>query len=95
MGTTEGKKLVNELHSMQRKSFIENIKKSTPYLIAKGLWVFAGGLALLITSLYAIYQAHYTHMPIWGHWTLTVAGVLVIVPAAILLGKFFTNVGKA
>ena len=60
----------------------------------KGLWIFAEGVSLVITSLYAIYQGHYGALPTWGADVLTVAGVLVLVPAAILLSKFFRSVGK-
>lgn len=60
----------------------------------KGLWIFAEGVSLVVTSLYAIYQGHYGTLPTWGADILTVAGVLVLVPAAILLSKFFRSVGK-
>lgn len=70
------------------------IKNNSFIQALKGLWIFAEGVSLVITSLYAIYQGHYGNIPTWGADILTVAGVLVLVPAAILLSKFFRSVGK-
>lgn len=60
----------------------------------KGLWIFAEGVSLVVTSLYAIYQGRYGNIPTWGADVLMVAGVLVLVPAATLLSSFFRRVGK-
>lgn len=61
----------------------------------KGLWIFAEGSALVVTSLFSIYQGRYGHYPAWSRDVLMVAGVLVVVPAAILLSKFFRQVGRS
>lgn len=69
--------------------------KSNPAIQAfKGLWMFLEGTALVITSLYAIYQGRYGTLPNWGAYILIIAGVLVLVPAGILLSGFFRRVGK-
>ena len=94
MKTNEGKVLVEDIHKLQAKRSKQVIMISAPVQVVKGIWVFAEGIALLITSLYAIDQAHYGHAPLWGKYILTVAGVLVLLPAAHLLGKFFRNVGS-
>jgi hypothetical protein len=95
--STEGVALVKELHAVKanrRKAAIDNFI-DTPVLVVKGLWLFAEGVSLLITSLYAIYQGHYAELPVWGRDALTVAGVLVLIPGALLLARFFRNASKA
>lgn len=92
---SKDKTVVDEIHELQNKRFKEALRHWPVVELAHGLWVFAEGVALMVTSLYAIYQAHYGHLPIWGRYGLTVAGALVLVPAAAILGKFFRNVGKS
>ena len=87
--------LTQELHEAGNKRTKDALVNSTPILVVRGLWLFAEGAALLITSLYAIYQGHYGDMPNWGQYILTVAGVLVLIPAALLLAKFFRAASKA
>lgn len=92
--SNEGKEVIKQIHVKQKSDFRESVKNSTPVLILKGIWLFAEGSALLITSLFAIYQAHYGVYPAWGKYALTIAGVLVLVPAALLLAKFFRSAAK-
>lgn len=90
-----GRKLVKELHQVKSDRRKEAFGNSAPVLIVKGLWLFAEGTALLVTSIYAIYQGHYGSLPVWGRTGLTIAGVLVLIPAAILLSKFFRKAAQA
>jgi hypothetical protein len=91
---TEGTELVGDLNKLQSKRLKSNIANSAPVLIARGLWVFTEGVALLVTSLYAIYQARHGHTAQWAAYVLTVSGVLVLLPAAHLLSRFFRQVGE-
>jgi hypothetical protein len=91
--SNEGKELVQALRDKKKQDFRTGVKNSTPVLVIKGIWMFAEGMALIVTSLYAIRQGHYAHLPSWGGYALTIAGVLVLVPAAVLLSKFFRRVG--
>lgn len=86
---------IQDIKDMQKNKRKEAFQNSTPVLVAKGLWLFAEGTAQLTMALFAIYQAHYGHYPLWGKYGLTVAGVLVLVPAALLLAKFFRQAAKA
>lgn len=90
-----GKNLVKELHQVKSDRRKAAFGNSAPVLIVKGVWIFAEGTALLVTSLYAIYQGHYGDLPTWGRTGLTIAGVLVLIPAAILLSKFFRKAAQA
>jgi len=89
------KKLSAELKEVKKARERQALKDSPVYQFVHGLWVFAEGVALLVTAVYAIYQSHYAHLPMWGRDVLVVSGALVLVPAGILLGKFFRQVGKA
>lgn len=82
---------LKEAHKEQRK---EKIQNSAFVLTIKGLWTFAEGAALIITSVFSIYQAYYGNFPQWGQYALIVSGALVLVPAGILLSKFFRAVGR-
>jgi hypothetical protein len=95
MSKNEGEQLVSDLNKSERNQTVESVKNFPLVQMVKGLWLFAEGVALLTVSIFAIYQAHFGHFQVWGKYSLTIAGVLVLVPAAILLGKFFRNVGKA
>lgn len=84
-----------EISDKKRTALKERVSNSAPVQIVKGLWTFAEGSALLITSTFAIYQAYtQSYAKVW-QVALIVAGALVLVPAAILLSKFFRAVGKA
>ena len=91
----QGKELVKQLKETTKNEQKRAILNSAPVLMIKGIWLFAEGVGLLICSLYAIYQGHYAALPNWGAIILTVAGALVLVPAAVLLSKFFRSVAKA
>lgn len=91
----EAKDLNKQLHKMNKNDFWSGVRNSAPVLIVKGIWMFAEGTALVAVSSYAIYQGHYAHLPKWGSYALTIAGVLVLVPAGMLLGRFFRNVAKS
>lgn len=88
------KTVVDEIHDMQKSKRKGVFGNSAPVLVAKGLWLFAEGTAQLSLALFAIYQAHYGNYPLWGKYGLTVAGVLVLVPAALLLARFFRQAAK-
>lgn len=85
----QGKELVKDIKTMQKQKALQPVKE-----FLNGVWVFSEGVALLTTALFTLYQARYTEMPVWGAYTLTVAAALVLVPAAMLLGKFFLRAGK-
>lgn len=89
-----GAETVKAAHDNARKQSLIKLKQSTPILVVKGLWLFAEGAALLITSLYAIFQGYKGDLPQWGGYILLVSGALVLVPASLLLGKFFRAIGK-
>lgn len=91
----ESEKLVSDLNKMEKTRTVESIKNFPLVQIIKGMWLFSEGSALMIVSLFAIYEAHYHEKQHATQYVLTVAGVLVLVPAAALLSKFFRNVGKA
>ena len=84
-----------EIKDKKRELLKEKVNNSTPVLVLKGLWTFSEGTALLITSVYALYQAYTQSYPTWGQDVLIVSGVLVLYPAALLLSKFFRAAGKA
>lgn len=81
--------ITKEREAKERKAIKQKIGQSAPVLVLKGLYLFTEGAALLITALFAIYSGRYGTLPEWGATILTAAGVLVLVPAAILLAKFF------
>lgn len=84
-----------EIKAKKAEATKQKLANSSLVLTVKGLWTFAEGAALLVTSAYAIYQAYNSPMPEWGQYVLLASGALVLVPAAILLSKFFRAVGKA
>jgi hypothetical protein len=86
---------IKELHKITAARDKATFRNFPIVEIIRGFWLFAEGTALLVTSLYAIYQGHYGDLPVWGKYLLTVAGVLVLVPAALLLAKFFRAAAKA
>jgi hypothetical protein len=87
--------VVKQLHKISADKRKAAFKTFPVVEAVRGFWLFAEGTALLVTSLYAIYQGHYGDLPVWGKDILTVAGVLVLVPAALLLAKFFRAAAKA
>ncbi len=89
-----GTEAVAELKEMKKQRRKDAFKENGLIQAVKGLWIFAEGAALVITSLFAIYQGRYGTRPTWGKDILIVSGVLVLVPAAVLLSKFFRSVGK-
>jgi hypothetical protein len=91
MSKTEIRK---EISQKKKQALKDKLASSTPVLVAKGLWTFAEGTALLVTSLFAIYQAYRNAYPVWGKYILIVSGVLVLYPAALLLSKFFRAAGS-
>lgn len=88
------KTLSEELKDVKKTKRQEAISNNSVVQAVKGLWLFAEGSALIVTAVYAIYQGWNSTMPAWGSDVLMVSGVLVLVPAGILLGRFFRNVGK-
>jgi hypothetical protein len=90
----QGKELVKELHEMKSDRRLSTILDSTPALVLRGAWVFAEGASFLLLSIYGIYHAHQDNGTLWWRWLLTIAGVLVLLPAAHLLGKFFRSAGE-
>lgn len=92
--TNPGEALVKDLHDMQKKDTLDSFKNLPLVQMVKGLFTFTEGVALLVTSLYAIYQGHYADLPKWGAYALTVSGAFVLVPAAMILGKFFRKMGE-
>jgi len=72
----------------------DRLAHSAFVLTIKGLWTFAEGTALLVTSLFALYQAYTQAYPAWGQDVLIVSGAFVLVPAALLLSKFFRNAAR-
>lgn len=90
----QGAELVKDLQKLRADRLKKSVLTSTPFLILKGLWVFAEGVALMVTSLTAIYIGHYGHGNLAWRYALTIAGVLVLLPAAHLLSKFFRSVGE-
>lgn len=84
-----------EIKTKKRELFKEKVNNSTPVLVLKGLWTFAEGSALLITSVFTLYQALTQNYPVWAQDVLIVSGVLVLYPAALLLSKFFRAAGRA
>lgn len=93
--SNEGKEVIKQIHVKQKSDFRESVKNSTPVLVLKGIWMFAEGTAQLGLGLFAVYQAKYGSFPMWGKYGLTIAGVLILVPAALLLAKFFRGAAKA
>lgn len=87
--------LTKQREERDRKKFVENVKNSTPVLVIKGAWIFAEGVSLLIASLFAIYSGLYGELPIWGRYGLIISGSFVLIPAALLISKFFRNAAKA
>lgn len=83
-----------EIQAKKNNQTKRKLANSALVLTIKGLWTFAEGAALLVTSLFAIYQAYNSNYPSWGQYTLIVSGVLVLVPAALLLSKFFRNAAR-
>lgn len=90
----EGVEVVKELHRLKTDRLKNSIHTSTPFLVAKGIWIFAEGAALMITSLTCIYIGHYGHGNLAWRYALSIAGVLVLLPAAALLSRFFRSVGE-
>lgn len=90
----EGEKLVEALDKVKTNRRKEAFRQSTPVLVVKGFWIFAEGTAQLGMALFAIYQGRYGNFPVWGAYALTIAGVLVLVPAALLLANFFRQAAK-
>lgn len=84
-----------EREKRQRSATIEKLKESAPVLVIKGAWTLAEGASLLICSAFAIYQGWYMNLPNWGSYVLIVAGVLVAVPAGILLGAFCRRAARS
>lgn len=91
----EGEKLVDDLKNLKANKKKDKFINSTPVLVIRGIWLFAEGASLIVTSVFAIHQAHFETLPTWGSYSLTIAGVLVLVPAGLLLSKFFRGVAKA
>jgi len=91
---SKSKTLSEELSEVKKQKRHEAINNNSVVQAIKGLWLFAEGSALIVTAVYAIYQGWNSNLPAWGSDVLMVSGVLVLVPAGILLGKFFRNVGK-
>lgn len=89
------KTIGQEIKEAQKQRRKEQFANSGLVLTVKGLWTFAEGAALLITSVYAIYQAWTQNYAVLWQDVLLASGALVLVPAAILLSKFFRAVGKA
>lgn len=83
-----------EIKAKKAEATKQKLANSSLVLTIKGLWTFAEGAALLITSTFAIYQAYNQPMVSWAQYTLIVSGVLVLVPAALLLSKFFRNAAR-
>jgi hypothetical protein len=90
----QGKELTASIKAKQKEQKMNNIKQFPFIQAIKGIWLFAEGVALLVTSLYAIYQARYEDIPQWGAYALTVSGVLVLVPATVMLAKYFRKLGQ-
>lgn len=84
-----GKELVKDIKKLEKKRFWQPFTD-----VVHGMWIFAEGVSLLVTSLFAIYQAHYSELPTWGAYGLYVAGAFVLVPAALVLAKFFRKVAQ-
>lgn len=81
--------ITKEREQREKKAIKDKVKQSAPVQIVKGFYNFTEGTALLVTALFAIYQGYYGTYPNWGAYVLMVSGALVLVPAAILLSKFF------
>jgi hypothetical protein len=90
----QGKDLVKSIKAKQKEQKMNKVKQFPFIQALKGIWLFAEGVALLVTSLYAIYQARYENLPQWGAYALTVSGVLVLVPATVMLAKYFRKLGQ-
>jgi hypothetical protein len=91
----EGVETIKSIHRLQADKRKQTFRELPIVCVARGLWIFAEGIAQLGLALFAIYQAKYGHFPVWGKYGLVIAGALVLVPAAALLSRFFRNVGKA
>lgn len=87
--------VIQEIHEKQRADRKEKFANSAFVLTLKGIWTFAEGASLLVTSGFSLYQAYNHALPTWGQYILIVSGVLVLVPAALLLSKFFRNAARA
>lgn len=81
--------ITKEREQREKKAVKDKLKQSAPVQLVKGFYNFTEGSALLITALFAIHQGYYGTYPQWGAYSLMIAGALVLVPAAILLSKFF------
>lgn len=86
---------IQDIKDAQKAKRKEAFYSSTPVLVVKGFWTFAEGSALLITSLFALYQAFNQNYAVVYQDVLIVAGVLVLYPAALMLSRFFRAAGKA
>lgn len=86
---------IQDIKDAQKAKRKEAFYSSTPVLVVKGFWTFAEGSALLITSVFTLYQALTQNYPVWAQDVLIVSGVLVLYPAALLLSKFFRAAGRA
>lgn len=92
--TNEGKEFINDLNKIENKRVKKAFANSAPVLIAKGIWLFAEGFAQLGAAVFMAYEGHFGHFPTWGKYLLNIAAALILVPAALLLAKFFRRVGK-
>jgi hypothetical protein len=95
MKNNAGEELVRDLHEIKNGKLKQSVRSNPLVCIARGAWIFAEGTAQLGGALFMVWQGRYGHFPQWGRTTLTVAGVLILVPAGWLLGKFFRSVGEA
>lgn len=91
----EGQQLVQDLKAKENKDFRDSVANSSLVLVCKGLWLFAEGASALGLAAFGIYQAHFGNYAHLWRYILTIAGVVVLVPAAVLLGRFFRTVGKS
>lgn len=92
--TKPGQEIIAETHKAGKEARKQKFAHSAPVLIVKGFFNFTEGLALLITALFSIHQGYYGTYPKWGAYTLMIAGAAVLIPAAILLSRFFRKVGN-
>lgn len=88
MTKSTGKELIDNIKQDRKERQKAAMLNSTPVLVLKGAWTLAEGASLLLCSVFALYQGWYMNLPTWGSYVLIVAGVLVAVPAGILLGAF-------
>lgn len=95
MSKQEGKELLNAIKQDRKERQKAAMLNSTPVLVLKGAWTLAEGASLMICSAFAIYQGWYMNLPTWGSYVLIVAGVLVAVPAGILLGAFCRRAARS